>query len=80
MADHDYCVYMLASRKLGTFYTGVTNDLARRVSEHKQKLVPGFTAEHGVDRLVWFEHHTDIEAAILSEKRIKRWRRAWRSS
>ena len=76
--SHDYFVYMLASRRNGTLYTGVTNDLARRVSEHRDGFVPGFTREYGVKMLVWFEHHTDIEQAILREKRIKRWRRAWK--
>ena len=78
MADHNYYVYILASGYNGTLYTGVTNDLARRVSEHKMKVFAGFTTDYGVDKLVWFEHHTDVEAAIMREKRIKRWRRMWK--
>ena len=74
----DYYVYILASQRNGTLYVGVTNDLARRVSEHRQELVPGFTKTHGVKRLVWSEHHRDIGEAILREKRIKRWRREWK--
>ena len=73
-----YFVYLLASQANGTLYAGVTNDLARRVSEHKQDLAPGFTARYGVKTLVWYEHHDDIGEAILREKRIKRWRRAWK--
>ncbi len=73
-----YYVYLLASRKHGTLYVGVTNDLVRRVYEHRNKLVPGFTARYGVDRLVWFETHDDLEAAIPREKKIKKWRRDWK--
>lgn len=78
MLTNTYSVYILASGRNGTLYTGVTNDLVRRVWEHKQKLVPGFTAKHGVDRLVWFESGQDIAAAILREKQIKRWKRDWK--
>jgi putative endonuclease len=73
-----YYVYILASGRHGTLYVGVTNDLVRRVSEHRQKLTPGFTTKYGVDRLVYYEPHNDIEAAIVAEKRIKRWRREWK--
>jgi len=75
MSSHLYFVYMLASGRNGTLYVGVTNDLLRRVGEHRAGLVPGFTAQYGVDRLVWFETHGYIDQAILREKRIKRWRR-----
>jgi putative endonuclease len=57
---------------------GVTNDLIRRVYEHKAKALPGFTARSGLERLVWFEVHDDVEAAILREKDIKKWRPAWK--
>jgi putative endonuclease len=73
-----YYVYMLASGKLGTLYTGVTNDLLRRTWEHREHAVPGFTKKHGVTRLVWFEQHASVEAAIAREKQIKRWRRDWK--
>lgn len=75
-----YFVYLLASGKLGTLYTGVTNDLLRRTAEHRDHLVPGFTSKHDVTHLVWFEPHASIEAAILREKQIKRWRRDWKIS
>ena len=78
MRDHDYFVYILASQKNGTLYTGVTNDLTRRVWEHKNGYIKGFTHKYGVKTLVWFEHHLDVEVAITREKRIKRWRRRWK--
>jgi putative endonuclease len=73
-----YYVYLLASRKHGTLYVGVTNDLVRRVYEHKTKAVPGFTRKYNVARLVWFEAHEDVTAAIEREKEIKKWRRDWK--
>lgn len=72
-----YFVYMLASKRNGTLYVGVTNDLARRVAEHKAKVVPGFTRRHRVDILVWYEFHTENDA-IAREKQIKGWNRAWK--
>ena len=71
-------VYLLASKPRGTLYVGVTSDLARRVWEHKENAVPGFTARCGVDKLVWFEAHDDAEAAIRREKQIKEWKRSWK--
>ena len=73
-----YYVYLLASRKNGTLYLGVTRDLTRRVYEHKRKVAPGFTARYDVDRLVWFECYDDPQTAIEREKEIKKWRRAWK--
>jgi len=73
-----YFVYMLASRRNGTLYTGVTNDLSRRAAEHKSKTIPGFTKQYGVDILVWYEIHGDINDAITREKQIKGWNRAWK--
>jgi putative endonuclease len=73
-----YFVYMLASRRNGTLYVGVTNDLARRIAEHKEKVVPGFTKRYGVDILVWYETYSDIQDAIAREKQIKGWNRAWK--
>jgi putative endonuclease len=73
-----YYVYILASRRNGTLYTGVTGDILRRIYEHKNDIREGFTSRYGVHLLVWFEAHEDIEAAILREKRIKKWRRAWK--
>ena len=73
-----YWVYLLASGKYGTLYLGVTNDLVRRVYEHKNKLVPRFTARYAVDRLVWFECYDDPVTAITREKELKKWRRDWK--
>ena len=73
-----YYVYILASGRHGTIYVGVTNDLIRRVYEHRTDAVPGFTRKHRVHRLVYYEVHDDIEEAILKEKRLKRWARAWK--
>ncbi|MBO9557090.1 MAG: GIY-YIG nuclease family protein [Caulobacter sp.] len=73
-----YYVYILASQRNGTLYVGVTSDLSRRVWEHQQRLTPGFTSKYGVTRLVWYETYPDISDAILREKQLKRWRRAWK--
>ena len=78
MRDHLYFVYLLASRRNGTLYCGVTNDLLRRVAEHRSGEAVGFTRRYEVTRLVWFESHTDINEAILREKRVKKWNRAWK--
>lgn len=78
MIERAYCVYILASGRNGTLYVGVTSDLIGRVSLHKAELTPGFTSRYGVKMLVWFETHMDVHAAILREKRIKRWRRKWK--
>jgi putative endonuclease len=72
-----YCVYILSSAS-GVLYTGVTNDLARRIEQHKQKLIPGFTQKYNVTRLVYFEIFGDIRLAIAREKEIKNWTRAKR--
>lgn len=72
------CVYMLASRWRGTLYVGVTSDLVKRVWEHKNDLVPGFTSRYGVHDLVWYEQHGDMYQAIVREKAIKEWKRAWK--
>jgi putative endonuclease len=71
-----YFVYMLASKRNGTLYTGVTNDIARRTGEHKDKQVPGFTRKYGIEILVWYEIHEDVTVAIEREKQIKGWNRA----
>jgi putative endonuclease len=71
-------VYILASGRNGTLYTGVTADLSRRIWEHREGLRKGFTARYDVTRLVWYQDFAEIDQAILYEKRIKRWRRAWK--
>jgi len=78
MGDRASYVYILASARNGTLYVGVTNDLLRRVYEHREGTTPGFTARYGVKRLVWYETHGDVVEAIAREKSIKRWRRAWK--
>ena len=72
---HQYFVYIMANVS-GTLYTGMTGNLERRVAEHKQKLVPGFTARYNITRLVWFESTPDVKSAIAREKQIKGWLRA----
>ena len=71
-------MYMLASRRNGTLYIGVTNNLVRRIAEHKSGSAEGFTKKYVVHRLVWFESWADIDGAIGREKRIKHWRRKWK--
>ena len=71
-------VYILASKRNGTLYVGVTSDLIKRIYEHKQNLVEGFTNKYTVHELVYYEVHSDIEAAILREKQIKKWNRRWK--
>ena len=73
-----YYVYILASKRNGTLYIGVTNDLLRRVYEHKNHLLPGFTDNYTVTRLVYVEKFTDINEAIHREKRLKEWKRNWK--
>jgi putative endonuclease len=75
-----FYVYLLASQPQGTLCAGMTDDLARRVQDHKVKAVPGFTAKYGVDRLVWFEVHETRESAWRRERQIKEWQRAWKIS
>ena len=73
-----YYVYLLASKKHGTLYLGVTNDIVRRGYEHRIKAVQGFTKRYAVDKLVWFEIYDDAPAAIAREKELKKWRREWK--
>ena len=70
------CVYLLAAGSHSTFYTGVTSDLAGRIWQHRTGAIKGFTARYGIKRLVWFEMHETMQAAITREKQIKRWARA----
>lgn len=73
-----YYVYILTSKRNGTLYTGVTNDLERRMYEHKEKIVPGFTKRYNVTLLVYYEMHEDITTAIEREKQLKKWNRVWK--
>ncbi|MBR0745018.1 GIY-YIG nuclease family protein [Bradyrhizobium japonicum] len=72
-------VYILASKKHGTLYIGVTNDLVRRVYEHRTKAVPGFTTKYEVDKLVLFENYDDAPTAIARENDLKKWRCDWKT-
>jgi putative endonuclease len=78
MGSRQYYVYILASRIGGTLYIGVTNDLIRRIAEHRLKIAESFTKRHDVTRLVYFEVFEAIEQAIHREKRLKKWTRAWK--
>ena len=73
-----YYVYILASKRNGTLYIGVTNDLDRRVREHREDIADGFTKKYGVKQLVYFETHDDIHVAIHRETRLKKWKRRWK--
>ena len=72
------CVYILASKRNGTLYTGVTSNLLKRIYEHRHDLVDSFSKKHGVHVLVWYEVHATMESAIRREKNIKEWKRAWK--
>jgi putative endonuclease len=78
LKERVYFVYILASRVGGTLYVGVTGDLVRRVYEHKEKSVKGFTRKYGVARLVYFEQFGDVSLALQREKQLKRWKRMWK--
>lgn len=71
-------VYIVANRRNGTLYIGVTSDLPKRAWEHREGRIEGFTKKFGCKMLVWFEQHDEIEAAILREKQMKEWKRAWK--
>jgi putative endonuclease len=71
-------VYILASQRNGTLYIGVTSDLVKRIWEHKNNMVEGFTKRYNVHRLVWYELHGSMQSAIIREKRLKNWKRKWK--
>lgn len=72
------CVYLLSNSYRGLLYTGMTTYLSQRIWQHKERLQPGFSAQHGLNRLVWYETHETIETAARREKSIKRWHREWK--
>jgi len=73
-----YFIYILTNINHTVFYTGITSDLVKRVYEHKEKIIKGFTAKYNCTKLVWYKTHFDVNEAIADEKRIKRWRRAFK--
>ena len=75
---NQFYVYILCSKRNGTLYTGVTSNLKKRIYEHKNNLVEGFTKKYNVHLLVWYEVHESVESAITREKQIKEWKRAWK--
>ena len=76
--DRQPCVYLLANARNGTLYLGVTSNLVQRVWQHRASVADGFSARHCIHHLVWFEKHETMESAILREKRINKWNRAWK--
>ena len=78
MGERQPCVYLLANRRNGTLYVGVTSNLPARIWQHRNDVVEGFTSRHRVHMLVWFEMHETMESAISREKAIKAWKRAWK--
>ena len=78
MPEKSPCVYILANEPYGTLYIGVTSDLAKRVWQHKNALVDGFTKQYRIHHLVWFELHQRMDAAIAREKNLKNWTRDWK--
>jgi len=78
MRDRLPCNYILASAPRGTLYIGVTSDLLQRIWQHRNSQTPGFTSQHRVHHLVWFETHDTMDTAITREKRLKAWRRLWK--
>ena len=73
-----FFVYILASGRNGTLYTGMTDDLVKRVWQHRNNVIPDFTQRHGVKMLVWYEPHHSRESAFMQERRLKKWNRAWK--
>lgn len=76
--ENQYYVYILASKRNGTLYVGMTTNLQNRLYEHKNKIVPGFSQKYNIDKLVYFEITTDVKSAIAREKQFKKWNRAWK--
>ena len=76
--EKEFCVYILASRRNGTLYVGVTSNLVQRVWQHREGVLPGFSKRYDVKCLVWYEQHENAESAIVREKQIKKWNRQWK--
>lgn len=75
----EYYVYILTNKNNNVLYIGVTNDLSRRVYEHKEKVIKGFTSKYNVNKLVYFDTTSDVYEALVYEKKLKRWRREWKN-
>ena len=73
-----FYVYILANKRNGTIYIGMTNELERRIAEHKQKMVKGFTSKYGIDKLVYYEEYDNYNEAFIRERRLKKWNRIWK--
>jgi putative endonuclease len=73
-----FYTYIVANRRNGTIYIGITDDIGRRASEHKERTLPGFSAKYGCDKLVWYETHDTRESAFIRERQLKEWRRSWK--
>jgi putative endonuclease len=73
-----FFVYILANKPKGTLYLGMTDDLVKRIWQHRNDLIPGFTQRYGVKMLVWYESHESRESAFLRERQLKKWNRAWK--
>ncbi|WP_435254671.1 GIY-YIG nuclease family protein [Tenacibaculum sp. A30] len=76
--NHQYYIYIITNKKDGVLYIGVTNNLERRIFEHKNKLIKGFSSKYNLDKLIYFEEHQFIEEAIKREKNMKKWKREWK--
>ena len=76
--NHQYYVYFITNKNDGVLYVGVTNDLERRMVEHKNKLVKGFSSKYNLDKLVYFERYSNVNQAIKREKQFKKWKREWK--
>ena len=76
--ENQYYIYILASKRNGTLYIGMTNNLQKRLYEHKNKIVPGFSQKYNIDKLVYFEITSDVKSAIAREKQLKKWNRKWK--
>ena len=74
----DYYVYMMTNKRNGALYTGMTGDLVRRAYQHRMGIIEGFTKKYGLKILVWYEQHSDVNAAIAREKNIQAWKRTWK--
>ncbi|MGG6232050.1 GIY-YIG nuclease family protein [Tenacibaculum sp. SDUM215027] len=78
--NHQYYIYIITNKKEGVLYIGVINNLERRIFEHKNKLVKGFSSKYNLDKLIYFEEYQFIEEAIKREKNMKKWKRAWKTN